>query len=692
MDRNSLFVACFVCALVFAGCGGGVPEDAVRVSLDAMPWETVKRENAWRRAAVFGGGEAVRIDLVVPGGAEALRLGVLPRGIGEAPVHAAVFLEDRPLLRFDAAEPLAWTDKRIAFEAAGVARRASIVLQSDREFWVGPCEVVPAPATGTPPNVLVVMIDTLRQDHLSCYGYARATSPVIDALAEDGIRFDTLVPQSSWTRPSVATLLTGCYPGTHGAIDRDTPMRDGMPSLVEHLRDGGYETHAIMMNPSVLPTWNIGTDFDRLVDLVAPVAEETDDGIAVQAAIDTIANTSGRPWFLYLHLMGPHDPYLPPAPYDTMFSGDGDYPPETQALVNQYDGEIAYTDAQLGRLFAALKGRGLYDDTLIVVLSDHGEQFGEHGDIGHGHSLYQEELRVPFVVKLPGQAHAGTSKAALVEMAGIAPTLLATLGLPAEPRFQGVSFAGLLAGDAATTQLGYAALHLGRKSMDMARNTTAKLIRDHASDRMAYFNLVQDPHEHEAVSQASTITMDLKRHAVRMTALGASGLNILVTAGDENPESVEVVLRGVSPGDVRVDYFADCTSVSGDASESVVALDFRACHADLIGAKTWFASVEQDSAQIMVNIPADTAVGVALRRDGVTLAELLWAGEGQRPLAPEEALVGKDVPASPADFDPALLPRRFGGYVWYTAGPERIRDDALDPTMLQQLESLGYLR
>lgn len=339
----------------------------------------------------------------------------------------------------------------------------------------GGARVAPPPLA-TPPrelpfNVVMVLIDTLRADHLGAYGYDRPTSPVFDALAREGTLFEGVTAQAPWTKPSVASLMTGRFVHNHGVVSSRDALADDAHTLAEALRERGYRTAAFSGNPWITPEFRFDQGFDefesgramgpqltvlyrtlRRVDRLLPVnlarrafwgasanlGNSERDRQLTDAAVEWIGQQSAaNPFFLYMHLIGPHDPYDPPAEYVRRFREPGwdgrkgpTKPParvqtdfdtaepldETQraALIAQYDGAIAFADEQFGRLLEALRRSGQLDRTLVVVVADHGEEFYEHGNWRHGNQLYSEVVHVPLLFRIPGQAAAKRTDLAML--------------------------------------------------------------------------------------------------------------------------------------------------------------------------------------------------------------------------------------------------------------------------------------
>lgn len=337
-----------------------------------------------------------------------------------------------------------------------------------------------APATGAvrgpSGNVLYVVVDTLRADHLPLWGYTAGRTPRLDAFARDAVRFDQTYANASWTRPSFASLLTGRYASSHGVMSKAASLPDEATSVAEAFADAGYHTGGIVTNYNVAPFFNFAQGFHEyhylaphflfgasdtsaklsLLQILRRVDEKaravlgrTEPGSAYQDA-ETVNGEITRfldgrkgdtPWLLFVGYMDPHDPY-----YEHPYNGVGysraahvkPEPREADRLRRLYDGEISYWDEHFGALIDTLKQRGLYDDLTIVVTSDHGEEFMEHGGFWHGTTLYDEQLHVPLLLKLPKSERGGSVLTHWVESVDIMPTLLALKQLPVPKEVQGI--------------------------------------------------------------------------------------------------------------------------------------------------------------------------------------------------------------------------------------------------------------
>jgi arylsulfatase A-like enzyme/tetratricopeptide (TPR) repeat protein len=306
------------------------------------------------------------------------------------------------------------------------------------------------PSSASSSDVILITIDTLRADRLGCYGARRVETPAMDALAAEGVRFEDALAQVPITLPSHAVILTGTYPMYNGVRDfTSRGIPPGIGLLAEAFKRQSYETAAFVSAFVLDSTWGFGRGFDTYDDHFDPRQFETRNPGNIQRRADETVDrlltwlrsrgagpAAARPFFVWLHLYDPHSEYNPPEPFRARYAG------------RLYDGEVAYTDSQLARLFAELRRSGLYDRALIALLSDHGESLGEHGEAEHGFFVYNATLRVPLIFKLPrGQAPPRVIQGP-VGTIDVAPTLLDLLRVqdPIRQQFQGSSLASLILG------------------------------------------------------------------------------------------------------------------------------------------------------------------------------------------------------------------------------------------------------
>ena len=297
-----------------------------------------------------------------------------------------------------------------------------------------------------PANVIVITLDTTRADRMGFLGSTRGLTPNLDALARQSAVFIRAYCQVPLTTPSHATILTGTYPQFNHVSDLGSPLENDLPYVPEILRRHGYRTAAFVGSQVLDPKSASAPGFDRGFDTYdAPfhARRPGDDryhsierrGMEVVAhALEWLNRHPHGPFFLWLHFYDPHDPYDPPPPFKARFAS------------SPYDGEIAYVDSAVGRLLAGLRTRGLYEHTLLVVVADHGEAFGEHGELSHGLFLYDDTLHVPLLMKLLGTRSQHVAVESRVGLVDIAPTILQELGISPPPAMQGASLLELMKG------------------------------------------------------------------------------------------------------------------------------------------------------------------------------------------------------------------------------------------------------
>lgn len=292
------------------------------------------------------------------------------------------------------------------------------------------------------PDVFLITIDTLRADHVHCYGYNRIRTPALDQLAKQGIRFRQAFTPSPITNTSHASILTGLQPSSHGVSDFGIPLEAKHPSVAELLVKQGYRT-AAFIGSVILDSKTLAPGFDHGFEFYDNFPEhsrtksrwgrlERRGMEVVQHAETWLSTHGGKPYFVWLHLYDPHDPYEPPPPYSEIYKD------------RLYDGEIAYADAALGHFIEYLKQNGRYDEALIILVGDHGEGLGDHHEDTHGIFLYDSTIHVPLLVKLPNGREAGTVVETQVRTTDIMPTILDLAGIPAPPNLDGDSLRPLL--------------------------------------------------------------------------------------------------------------------------------------------------------------------------------------------------------------------------------------------------------
>lgn len=381
-----------------------------------------------------------------------------------------------------------------------------------------------------PFNVVLVSIDTLRADHLSAYGYARSTSPNLDALAASGVLFENAYSHSPKTAPSHMSLMTGLHPEVHRVKNQKRPqaeerLADEIPTLALLLQGAGFRTAAFTAGGNVHASLGFDRGFERYEHLDLDASE-----IFSAGAVEVAAGP--EPFFLFLHTYQVHDPYLPPAGFRDAFT-DPTYrggiesdrevlhaaavlaghkvvaefwqranlqdPADVQHLQDLYDACIRYTDDQLGALLDALENAELAEETLVIVLSDHGEEFKEHGATKHN-SLFDEVLRVPLVVRLPASLGVAPARVRpLVRLIDVMPTVLDVVGLPIPEHLAGSSLLPLAAGEEEPARHLFA--HWREFDAQALRVGRWKLIRNPKWSHL--FDLGSDPSERRALERVA---------------------------------------------------------------------------------------------------------------------------------------------------------------------------------------------
>jgi len=348
-----------------------------------------------------------------------------------------------------------------------------------RRLLVAAACILAACGAQAPPNIIVIVGDTLRADRLGSYGNPRGLTPFIDSIAERGTVFRSAYAPSSWTNPSVASLFTSRYPSQHGVIAFESVLSDDEITLAEVLREAGYTTGFFSPNGLIREDWGYGQGFTEFSEFAIPGIPDQPDHLRmpyradytnrhVLSWLDSLGAAGGRrpPIFLYVQYMEPHSPYAPPQaalqrildgrkPPDlaevNLFAFMGNVAPIEDRVLRDlqdvYDAEVLSLDTELRSLFKALESRGLLENAIVVVTSDHGEEFKEHGLIGHEKTLYGEVLHVPLVISLPGSA-GRTDVTEVVSLVDLAPTLLRLIGRPAPASFEGRSLIPVSSGAA----------------------------------------------------------------------------------------------------------------------------------------------------------------------------------------------------------------------------------------------------
>jgi arylsulfatase A-like enzyme len=378
--------------------------------------------------------------------------------------------------------------------------------------WMPACDGPRRPkATALRPNVLFIAVDTLRADRLGCYGNTRGLTPRIDRLAEDGARFESCFAHAPWTLPSFASIFSSLTPEEHGAGGRVPDFRALAPNIAtfpECFRSAGYATGAVVNVDFLSPPFGLTRGFDQ-PDAVS--YENNRDMRTATATTDAASRWLGEhrdgSFLLFVHYFDPHAEYRPPQPYRRKFAADVDResdgfvfgtreqvvglrlgqmklaPADVERAEMLYDGEVAYADAEIGRLLDELARLGLDDTTLVVFTADHGEEFLDHGGWEHGHSLYDELLHVPLIVRQRGRIAPRVVREPVAHI-DVAPTVCALGDVPAPSAFRGRDLSPILRGEALPSRSTIAFGNFWGAPLSSLRDGEFQLI-DHPADREA---------------------------------------------------------------------------------------------------------------------------------------------------------------------------------------------------------------
>src|SRR5262245_45775186 len=380
--------------------------------------------------------------------------------------------------------------------------------------------------------LVIVSIDTLRADHLPVYGYSAGVTPNLDRFRRDAILFENAVTHAPLTLPAHASLFTGRLPFEHGVRDNLGYRLDAAahPTLAARLRQRGYACGGFVSAHVLRGDTGIGHGFEVYDDRIAAAVGSSALGSAQRGgdetlarALDWLAGRRDQPFFLFFHTYEPHAPWQPPEPHKSRHP-------------HPYDGEIARSDEIVGMLLDALRRQGLYDRAVVVVLSDHGEGLGEHGEEEHGVLLYRWAVHVPLLLKLPGSERAGTSSRAPVALVDLAPTLLAVLDLPPDDSLPGRSLFAPPESRRLYAETYYPRIHLGWSELRSLLDERYQYIE---GSRRELFDVRADPRQltnqlesHDQVARVfqkelAAIPAELRRPA----PIGAGELEALAALG-----------------------------------------------------------------------------------------------------------------------------------------------------------------
>ncbi len=477
-----------------------------------------------REAIALSRNSTLRYHVMVPADGS-LGFGVGVEGEGEAPFAIEVTADGLPITQLLSANASgSWVDHKVDLSRfAGQTVRIDLRALGNgagRLAWNSPRILVPTPAERTlepAQNVIVLVIDTLRADKLRPFNaQTRVETPTIDQFASDGVVFELAQAPENWTKPSVASILTGLHPQTHQQKTGDAALPSSAVLLSEHLQDQGFATGGFIANGYVSDRFGFDQGWDDYTNYIREAKSTEAKDVFEEAGSWIEAHKDGR-FFAYIQTIDPHVPYDPPGKYLQMYDPSeyggqvrprmtGDLlekakrnPPQVvfdasdkRRLQALHDGEITKHDHFFGAFLERLSELGLAEDTLVVVTSDHGEEFDDHGSWGHGHSVYQELLHVPLMFRLPGRLPGGTKVGDAVSTLDVSATVTDLLGVPAMDHNEGQPLVGLMFGEAPTgPSVAFSDFQDDRRVITTGR--WKLILRGNLTSTM--FDLVADPME-----------------------------------------------------------------------------------------------------------------------------------------------------------------------------------------------------
>ncbi|MFP6661873.1 MAG: sulfatase [Myxococcota bacterium] len=693
----------------FAGSGvlaapvevDGITRDALRLTLTEgvrveLPLGSVPRGRLQTTVAAVdnSGSGSLRLTLEGP----RRWLGLQPGFETHCELRWPLADEANPWQRCDFAVTEALPEATLQIETAGL---------TGTEIALSDPLLLPADAP-TRPNVFVLLADTARADRFELFGGELPIGEHLAALGADGIVFEAARAPSSWTRPSTASLLSGLTPSSHRVFGRLDSLPENVETLAEVLQRAGYATHAWSSNPNVLPLFGFGQGFDIFEDVGARHwgGAKADASQLVDRVIETLDSGAPEPGFHYVHFMDPHAPYQPPEAIrqaidalegvDETFPGMRGIRPAAEEAYRAYLGELLDFDTQVGRLVAALKARGLYENSLIVVTSDHGEEFLDHGYGSHGHGLFEELLRVPLVLKLPGN-QAAESVAARVALEDVVPSLLAILGIDPPAGVEGRST--LASGGTAVSddRPFVATLRLDGRNQSAIVVGDWKLILYAVSGFEKLYDLGADPGEKQNLASGHPEKVAELRAALEWILASRDAGWHVRACGTDRLERLEL---GLSPAvEVRRLYFEAADFVATEPGSAETAVTFELVPG--VRSRAIVGPVDEvyvrDVDEIVVHAPDFEAAPLRLVVRGRDAIDLQVGNEdgfesvsavdfrGLQERARVSALERIRC-AYPGDGKPEHPTLR----IWYIEGPESISESAIDPATRERLRALGY--
>ena len=566
---------------------------------------------------------------------------------------------------------------------------------------------------GPKPNVILIVIDALRQDHVGCYGYGRPTSPVMDALAAESIVFENTISHAPWTKTSFATMMTSLYPSQHGVTGWESIMPDSIVTLPEMLRESGYSTIAVINMLGISERFKV---LDG-VDIISSAAKYERDAVETTDDALKLLRDTGSPFFIIIHYFDVHWPYRPPPKYVDLIRLEGDPDPlhmrggrgqnlsrgkaeheipDPESIAHQimmYDGCIRFVDDNVARIMAFLEEEGLRDETAVLITADHGEAFWEHGFGSHGYDLHEESIRIPLIVSYPARYSDPLRVNGQVGLIDLLPTILDYAGAGDESHREGASLDDLIEGRARTPRTGSLLpgdLLLAESTLKKApdskcvRSNEMKAIVEPVTMRFKVYDLENDPEENTNLWGARSALGDsLMGLVAGVPGSRVSGWRVAMT-GPESGARYHVEARVIDGGRLtNVDRV-----VAGGEFDLKIAADGTA-----------FELTTRPSQQQMVLFdvsPPEARVRFDIRAEGGVVPATLFMGRNTRaPFGRVATLSNAEARGLPDTYDEhhrELIP---GTFIWWLPGGEIDRGAEktdLTDEEVQRLKSLGYIQ
>jgi arylsulfatase A-like enzyme len=607
-------------------------------------------------------------------------------------------------VRLDSGAIGQWRSVRIDLPEAGGGQRSLEVSAEtgaeDVHTWLANPMI--AVGSSNPRRMVLVCIDTLRADRLGCCGCDRGLTSSIDSLARESVLFTECESAAPWTLPSCAATHTGRYPGMIAANRATHHLRPEEITLAELFHDAGFGTGSVVANINLMKDTGFFQGFEYQLERSRATADQV-----VDSGIEWMNQNSDRDFFLYLHLNDPHSPYSPPEPFLSRFrrgSGrfDAEFDPnlyhgaiaddftddEKEQIRGLYDGEVAFADAELGRLIEYLKSQGWWKDIVLIVWSDHGEEFWEtdHGGYGHGHTMYEELTHVPLIMKFPGlEPEIRDDRVGLVD---IVPALISREGLATPDGLAGMDILSESYDRRGSRQFIIESVKTGPEQKAIVLGNWKQIMHFGGDEGPELYDLDVDPGEREnLIGTEPALAEPLISLLMMYTTQTSEGFHLMLYPTDLTGTATFSVVVSVSDGE-----FKDVTydAVNGEVlseSEEDRSLSYEVSLNNSGGISSGYFMLD------FLTEPEDVDVGFEVRVSGRE-TELPWHFGNQR-----EAVMGNEVAISMVDsrismsFPEALGGERQGVYIWSVPPSVRIElEDTLSQETLEELRALGYVQ